>query len=43
MVEVEKEIIEGEEYVNELDFSVLWFLLVSREEVMIYKWLDGVM
>lgn len=33
MVEAEKETIEGEEYVNESDPSVLRFLLASREEV----------
>lgn len=42
MVEAEKETIEGEEYVNESDPSVLRFLLASREEVMIHKRLDGV-
>lgn len=35
MVEAEKETLEGEEYVNEGDPSVLRFLLASREEVLI--------
>ena len=35
MVEAEKETLQGEEYVNESDPSVLRFLLASREEVVI--------
>lgn len=35
MVDAEKETLQGEEYVNESDPSVLRFLLASREEVVI--------
>ena len=34
IVEAEKETLQGEEYVNESDPSVLRFLLASREEVL---------
>ena len=36
MVEAEGEQLEGEDYVNESDPSILRFLLASREEVIIY-------
>lgn len=35
MVEAEKETVQGEEYVNESDPSVLRFLLASRVEVLV--------